>query len=95
MPRYGPPEECWCCGDVRPVICRKRGGPLCTRCYSRWQRKGFSGPGPGPKQKPPVADSVQEYQAVITSLTARQAAARLGISDRTVQRWRAVLREAS
>lgn len=85
--------ECWACGSGR-IYCRLR-GPLCQPCYGRWQRKGFRGPGPGPLQKPPTSDSAREYAHVITSLSARQAAIKLGITQRTVQRWRAALREAS
>lgn len=92
---YTHAQECWCCGIVRRVHTRTDDGPLCSSCYKRWARKGFAGPGPGPSQRPPVAESIQEHADVITSLPAHLAAERLGRSERQIQRWRRALREAS
>ena len=91
---FGPPAECWACGRYKPVESSMRGGPLCSTCYRRWQYHGFAGPGPGPSEKPPVIENVREYADVITSMSAAQAAAKLGRSARTICRWRAALREA-
>jgi hypothetical protein len=86
---HGPLAECWCCG--RPG--RHAGRGLCERCYNRWHQHGFAGPGPGPEFIP-QAERAREYAHVITTLSARAAGEKLGISARTVQRWRAALREA-
>jgi hypothetical protein len=42
-----------------------------------------------------MARSAREYADIITSMSARQAGARLGRSAREIVRWRAALREAS
>jgi Homeodomain-like domain len=88
--------ECWCCGrDPRAASSHSRSARgLCYRCYQRWRYRGFTGPGPGPERLP-RAEHAREYERVITSLSARRAAEQLGISPRTVVRWRAALREAS
>ena len=83
------PGECWCCG--RDGLW---GRGLCQRCYSRWYYHDFTGPGPG-LERIPYAEKAREYEHVITTLSARRAAERLGVSARTVVRWRAALREAS
>lgn len=83
-------DECWCCG--RPGLHQAR--RLCVRCYSRWQGRGFTGPGPGPEWAP-QAERAREHARTITQLPARQAAERLGVSPRTVQRYRAALRNAA
>ena len=94
--------ECWCCGRNEPNWARG----LCGRCYARWQRRGFQGPGPGPERVPyteraaghlggiPQHDS-HEAEPAPGAVTARQMAERLGVSVRTVTRYRAALREAS
>jgi hypothetical protein len=82
--------ECWCCG--RNEYHWARG--LCQRCYCRWYHRDFTGPGPGP-ERIPYAEKAREYEHVITSLSARRAAEKLGISARTVTRYRAALRETS
>ena len=88
--------ECWCCGrdpaTVYPGWHSARG--LCGRCYNRWQQRGFTGPGPGPEFMP-AAGRARDYEHVITSLSARLAAQELGVSARTVQRWRRALREVT
>jgi hypothetical protein len=86
-------RPCWACTSPRARYFSR--GPLCTACYYRWHRAGFAGPGPGPSLKPPVRDSAREYADVITSMPARQAGERLGMSEREIVRWRAALREAS
>jgi hypothetical protein len=45
--------------------------------------------------KPRIIDSAREHQAVITSMNIPEAAAVLGKTPRTIQRWRTALREAS
>jgi hypothetical protein len=85
-----PQIECWCCGHDKPHCARG----LCKRCYDRWYHRGFTGPGPGP-ERVPYAEKAREYEHVITSLSARRAAEKLGFSARTVTRYRAALREAS
>jgi len=85
----GPLEECWCCG-ARPTLHAGRG--LCDACYSRWQRRGFTGPGPGPSLKPPAIESAREYAGVIMTMPARKAAGVIGVSERTVERYRRLLR---
>lgn len=84
--------ECWCCGSPRVRYLKR--GPLCSNCYHRWHRNGFTGPGPGPA-RPPAAENAQEYAHIITSLSARRAAEQLGVSSRTIVRWRTALQEAS
>jgi hypothetical protein len=86
-----PVIECWCCGQHRPHYARS----LCMACWGRWKYRGFTGPGPGPSQKPPITESAREYADLINSMPAWQAAQRLGLSERTIRRWRAALREAS
>lgn len=81
-------DECWCCG--READRSVRG--LCWRCYCRWQQKGFTGNGPGPEWSPAIEHAL-EYQHVITVLSARSAAEKIGVTSRTVQRWRKALRE--
>ena len=92
MPRHdhGPLRECWCCGRSG----EHWGRGLCCRCYNRWHARNFAGAGPGPEFAPAV-DRAREYAHVITALPAAQAAQKLGISPRTVVRWRRALREAS
>jgi hypothetical protein len=101
MPRNYGSAECWCCG--REGTCARG---LCVRCYSRWHGRGFQGPGPGPERVPyaekaagliggiPQHDS-HEAEPPSGALTARQMAERIGVSERTVTRYRAALREAS
>lgn len=89
MGRSGPPRECWCCGRTEP----HHGRGLCRRCHKRWQGRGFTGPGPGPEFRS-AAQYAREYAHTITSLPARDAAAELGVTPRTITRWRAALREA-
>ena len=90
LPGTRPPAECWCCGHHRP----HKGRGLCSTCYSRWNKQGFTGPGPGPEFQP-AAERAAEHAATITRLPAREAADRLGVSTRTIVRYRRALREAS
>lgn len=85
-----PIVECWCCG--RSASHQGRG--LCATCYTRWQQKGFAGPGPGPEFQPQT-ERARDHAAVITALPARAAAERIGVSARTIVRWRAALRETT
>jgi hypothetical protein len=87
-------RECDCCGSPRKVG-RSHGRLLCSNCNWRWRYHGFRPGGPGPLVKPPVATQIEEYADVITSLSARRAAEKLGVSSRTVHRWRAALRVTS
>ena len=87
--------ECGGCGQRRRIIDRSHGMPVCHGCWRRWKRQGFTADGPGPSQKPRIIDSAREHEAVITSRTAREAAAELGKTPRTIQRWRTALAEAS
>lgn len=82
--------ECWCCG--RGACPCARG--LCARCYRRWRYHGFAGPGPGP-ERVPYAERARDYEHIITTLSAREAAGKLGVHPRTIRRLRAALREAS
>ena len=84
--------ECWCCGRERPDDGRHTGRGLCARCYARWQGRGFTGPGPGPEWVP-QAERAREYAHIITALSAAQSARALGVSSRTVTRWRKALRQ--
>ena len=84
-------DECWACGWIG----RTHAKGLCSGCYKRWKKHGFEGMGPGPKEHPPMLDSAEEYLATITSLSASRAGEQLGVTARTIQRWRAALREAS
>jgi hypothetical protein len=89
-------EPCWCCGrgpfddDGNPVM--NAGRELCRRCWARWWAHGFAGPGPGPEWVP-VIEHAYEYEHVITTLSARAAAEKIGVCERTVTRWRRALRE--
>lgn len=89
QPRYGAIIECWCCGRTK----QQRARGLCIRCYNRWHRRGFAPPGPGPEFRP-AAERAQEYAQVITTFSAAEAGRVLGISARTVVRWRSALRQA-
>lgn len=82
--------ECWACGRDEPHVARK----LCKRCYGRWSKRGFSGAGPGPERMWAL-DQAREHEHVVLGLSATQAARKLGVSARTVQRWRAALRAAA
>jgi hypothetical protein len=84
-----PTIECWCCGLAKPHHARG----LCRHCYARWQRRGFTGPGPGPEGAAAIFKARE--CADILSLPARVAAERLRVTTRTVERWRALLRAAS
>jgi hypothetical protein len=86
-------DVCACCPG--PVCNRSHGLPVCRPCYRRWQRKGFPEGGPGPSRKPLNADSAREHLDLITTRSAREAAAVLGCTDRTIQRWRRALDVAS
>lgn len=81
--------ECWCCGRERTGPYPHRG--LCSRCYKRWYRHGFTGAGPGPEREP-IDVRALTHATIITRLSAREAAARIGVTRRTVCRWRAILR---
>jgi hypothetical protein len=87
--------ECGGCGQRRRIIDRSHGMPVCSPCWRRWKRKDFTADGPGPSMKPRIIDSAREHQAVITSMNIPEAAAVLGKTPRTIQRWRTALREAS
>lgn len=69
---------------------RARG--LCAACYNRWFKRGFSAHGPGPLWRQPISVQAAEYAALITTRSAAAAAARIGVSERTITRWRAELR---
>lgn len=88
---HGILRECWCCGRQNQV---NGGRKLCHRCHDRWRRKGFTGPGPGPEFTP-VLVRARDHEDTITRLSSRNAGAVLGVSHRTVVRWRRALREAS
>lgn len=83
--------ECWCCGREDQ---RHGGRGLCIRCYERWRRRGFSGPGPGPEFTPRLTRA-RDHLAVITTMSKRDAAAVLGLSTQTIARYRRALRRAS
>lgn len=90
--RLAPPvlPECWACGRQD----QPRGSRgLCVRCYTRWQGRGFAGPGPG-LEWASQAQRASDHMRLITTLSARDAAAQIGNSPRTVTRWRKALRKA-
>lgn len=88
-------RSCGSCGESRPIADRTHGIPVCCNCYKRWRYQGFPPGGPGPSAKPHQADSAREHLDVITSMSAREAAAVLGCTPRTIQRWRTALAVAS
>ena len=90
MTRVRPIIGCWCCGRVRPHRARE----LCHTCYTRWQSRGFTGPGPGPGRTPET-ERASDYATVITSMSARLAAGRIGVTPRTIVRWRRALERAA
>jgi hypothetical protein len=98
---YGvPPEDdtdgaCEGCGQDVPIMDRSHGLAVCSGCYYRWRYRKFPASGPGPSAKPRQADSAREHLALITSMSTREAAAVLGRSPRTIQRWRTALQDAS
>ena len=91
MTRGRPIIECWCCGQMRPRFPRE----LCEACYRRWCRKGFTGPGPGPSLRLAMAERASDYATVITTLSASKAAGRIGVTPRTITRWRRALERAT
>jgi len=72
----------------------------CCACYSRWRRHGKPAagpppprrPGPPPKPGPCVLGRIAEWQFVCARMTDQAAAARLGVSERTIERYRAIVR---
>jgi hypothetical protein len=83
--------DCDCCtGTVVPVMAHGD-WLLCKRCYDRWKSRAFAPPGPGPGRAW-AADSAAEHHRVLLGRTTSQASAVLGVSGRTVTRWRLALR---
>ena len=90
-------------GRPAKLICRRC--PVQAECrdaalaqperYGIWggvsykERLGFNAP---PERQ---AESAREHARLITALPAREAAQEIGVSERTIQRWRLALREAS
>jgi hypothetical protein len=83
---------CDFCGRDGVPIVGHGGEPLCKRCYSRWQHHGFTGNGPGPEFVPAI-ERARENADVILGCSAPDAAAMLGTTSRSVQRYRALLRK--
>jgi hypothetical protein len=78
-----PVAECACCGRVRLI----RGRGLCAGCT--WSRRNDGTIGEWGWTR---ADRLAEYAALRGTLTRREAAARLGVSVRTADRYEAALR---
>lgn len=90
-PYERPEVECRCCGQMKP----HSGHGLCGTCYSRWRHEGFAGSGPSSPQVTASAEKARLHETAITRLPTRRAAEQLGVTVRTVQRWRRTLGEAS
>lgn len=89
----------WCCGSCRVPFTgtrnsrRPRRG-YCPRCYERWRIHGFPECGPPPLFAA-VAGRRADYAELRSwRLTVAEAAARLGVSERTAWRYEAELRDA-
>jgi hypothetical protein len=87
-------ESCHGCGTVRPVASAWRKGwkrGCCGSCYNRWQRHGLTGDRPPPPARSwefTRAARLEDYTELRSwGLSARDTAARLGVSPRTVQRY--------
>lgn len=79
---------CDSCGNTAP-----RGGfDWCIPCYNRWARAGRPDTGPPPRRN----GRYEEYAELTREqhYTLRNAAARMGISERTAWRYEARLRAA-
>jgi hypothetical protein len=85
------------CGCSRPAARGQRG--LSSACYQRWLYHGkppFDQIPPPSTPHVPVAERIEDYLFIGGDrLSARAAAERLGVTRRTVVRWRAALRSVT
>jgi hypothetical protein len=82
------------CGCGRPAHRGHRG--LNHSCWQRWARHGKPPYGQIPPPRGPQAERIEDYLFIGGDrLSARTAAERLGVSQRTVTRWRAALRSVT
>ncbi len=92
--RSVPYGDCGFCVRENVPLTSHGGKKMCRSCYSRWYYRGFQGAGPGPGFSA-EAEQACEYAEIITRLSAAQAAEKLGVSSRTVVRWRKHLRNGA
>src|SRR5690348_2360021 len=61
-------------------------------CYQRWKLNGFEGEAPPPPAGRAI-DTAREYADVIMNLSTEAAAWRVGVTQRTIMRYRRLLEE--
>lgn len=96
-------SECANCGEPRPPKGGWRKGwacGYCPACYKRWRRHGSPAGGPPPPRprapRAARAGRVEDYTDLRSwGIPDSQAAERLGVSVRTLLRYKRDLREAS
>lgn len=94
-------SECKACGKPRPPRSALRPGwgcGYCNSCYRRWVRQGRPADGPVPrKPRGPRADRIgriEDYAELRSwGVADSEAAQRLGVSPRTLQRYKSSQRE--
>ena len=90
-PREAAPPECRC-GCGRPAACRRC--KLTRACYQRWRRHGWPDDVPPPRAA--RAGRIEDYLELRSQgLTRTQAAERLGVTRRTIERYEHDLAKAA
>lgn len=92
--RNFPLGYCDYCGRDDVPMTSHDGKPICRRCSNRWQRRGFTGNGPGPEAMTAL-EYAQEHRHAIMTLSDAKAALELGRAKRSISRYRKLLRESS
>jgi hypothetical protein len=85
--------DCDICPRTNVIVVKRESYTLCKGCYWRWWYDGFTGV-PSPPF-PTALEKAEEYRETIFRCSAQEAGRRIGVTPRTVWRWRRLLREAA
>jgi hypothetical protein len=85
-----PEGDCQSCTKTGTGVRHHGGWTLCATCYSRWQKHGFTGNGPGPGFCSAL-DHAREHAETIATMSTLNAAFEAGVTTRTILRWKRLL----